>query len=258
MSRIARNIAAGATTVNGACWTPPGPRFAGGAFVGFIGSCIDVTDQRAATRALSESEEQLRLATEAAEVGLWDLDVGSGTLYWPARVKAMFGISADVPISMADYYGGLHPDDREATIAAYAAARDPAQRARYDVEYRTVGKEDGTVRWVASKGRALFRGDRCVRVIGAAIDITARKAAEKSFAASTRAWNSASPRPWPSGRCWWKSSNRRMRSFRSSIATSASWPSTARPLMGSSGCLASAQGGRQPAGSARRPAGTPG
>jgi PAS domain S-box-containing protein len=155
------------------------PRFAGGAFVGFIGSCIDVTDQRAATRALSESEEQLRLATEAAEVGLWDLDVDSGTLYWPARVKAMFGISAAVPVSMADYYGGLHPDDREATIAAYAAARDPAQRALYDVEYRTVGQEDGVVRWVAAKGRALFKGDRCVRVIGTAIDITARKAAEE-------------------------------------------------------------------------------
>ena len=155
------------------------PRFAGGAFVGFIGSCIDVTDQRAATRALSESEEQLRLATEAAEVGLWDLDVGSGTLYWPARVKAMFGISAAVPVSIADYYGGLHPDDREATIAAYAAARDPGRRALYDVEYRTVGKEDGVVRWVAAKGRAVFKGDRCVRVIGTAIDITARKAAEE-------------------------------------------------------------------------------
>jgi PAS domain S-box-containing protein len=157
------------------------PRFAGGAFVGFIGSCIDVTDQRAATRALSESEEQLRLATEAAEVGLWDLDVGSDTLYWPPRVKAMFGISADVPVSMADYYGGLHPDDREATISAYAAARDPARRALYDVEYRTVGKEDNVVRWVAAKGRALFKGDRCWRVIGTAIDITARKAAEEKL-----------------------------------------------------------------------------
>jgi PAS domain S-box-containing protein len=157
------------------------PRFAGGAFVGFIGSCIDVTDQRAATRALSESEEQLRLATEAAEVGLWDLDVGSGTLYWPARVKAMFGISADVPVSMADYYRGLHPDDRAATTAAYAAALDPVQRALYDVEYRTVGKEDNVVRWVAAKGRALFKGDRCVRVIGTAIDITARKAAEEKL-----------------------------------------------------------------------------
>jgi PAS domain S-box-containing protein len=157
------------------------PRFAGGVFVGFIGSCIDVTDQRAATRALSESEEQLRLATEAAEVGLWDLDVGSGTLYWPARVKAMFGISADVPVSIADYYGGLHPDDREATISAYAAALDPVRRALYDVEYRTVGKEDNVIRWVAAKGRALFKGDRCVRVIGTAIDITARKAAEEKL-----------------------------------------------------------------------------
>jgi PAS domain S-box-containing protein len=157
------------------------PRFAGGVFVGFIGSCIDVTDQRAATRALSESEEQLRLATEAAEVGLWDLDVASGTLYWPARVKAMFGISAHVPVSMADYYHGLHPDDREATVAAYTAALDPDQRALYDVEYRTVGKEDGVVRWVAAKGRALFKGDRCVRVIGTAIDITARKAAEEKL-----------------------------------------------------------------------------
>jgi PAS domain S-box-containing protein len=149
--------------------------------VGFIGSCIDVTDQRSATRALSESEEQLRLATEAAEVGLWDLDVASGTLYWPARVKAMFGISAHVPVSMADYYDGLHPDDREATVAAYTAALDPARRALYDVEYRTVGKEDGVVRWVAAKGRALFKGDRCVRVIGTAIDITARKAAEEKL-----------------------------------------------------------------------------
>ena len=41
---------------------------------------------------LRESEEQLRLATEAAEVGLWDLDPVSDTLYWPPRVKAMFGI----------------------------------------------------------------------------------------------------------------------------------------------------------------------
>src|SRR5579859_604972 len=155
------------------------PRFAGGAFVGFIGSCIDVTEQRAATKALTKSEEQLRLATEAGEVGLWDLDVAGGTLYWPPRVKAMFGISADAPVSPADYPGGIHPDDREATMAAFAAACDPARRARYDVEYRTVGKEVGVIRWIASKGRALFEGDRCVRVIGAAIDISARKAAEK-------------------------------------------------------------------------------
>ena len=34
------------------------------------------------------------------------------------------------------------------------------------------------VRWVAAKGRGVFEGDRCLRVIGTAIDITTRKAAD--------------------------------------------------------------------------------
>ena len=172
---------------------------ASGAVTGIFVEGVDVTDrtlaeaalhesearfrdiaeaQRTAARALSESEEQLRLATEAAEVGLWDLDMVTDTLYWPARVKAMFGISAQVPVSMADFYAGLHPEDRAHTVAAFTAAVDPVRRALYDVEYRTVGKEDGAIRWVAAKGRGIFRGDQCVRVIGTAIDVTTRKTAE--------------------------------------------------------------------------------
>jgi PAS domain S-box-containing protein len=127
-----------------------------------------------------KSEEQLRLATEAAEIGSWDVDNVTDTMFWPPRVKAMFGISPDVPVSMADFYAGLHPQDREATIAAYAAACDPEKRALYDVEYRTVGKEDGVIRWVAAKGRGIFDEEgKCVRVVGTAIEITKRKEAEE-------------------------------------------------------------------------------
>jgi PAS domain S-box-containing protein len=134
----------------------------------------------ASTARLQESEQQLRLATDAAEIGLWDVDNVSGALFWPPRVKAMFGISSDTSVSMDDFYAGLHPDDKEATAAAFTAACDPAQRARYDVEYRAVGKNDGAVRWVAAKGRGLFdAGSRCVRVIGTAVDITERKQAEE-------------------------------------------------------------------------------
>ncbi|HWE79707.1 MAG TPA: response regulator [Pseudolabrys sp.] len=129
---------------------------------------------------LQESEQQLRLATEAAEIGLWDLDNVTGALFWPPRVKAMFGISADVPVSMDDFYAALHPDDRPGTVAAFAAACDPEQRALYDVEYRALGREDGVIRWVAAKGRAFFDSDgRCMRVVGTAVDITERKQAEE-------------------------------------------------------------------------------
>jgi PAS domain S-box-containing protein len=150
-----------------------------GAISGVFVEGYEVTARVRAELALRSSEEQLRLATEAAEVGLWDVDAVTGALYWPARVKAMFGISPDAPATMDDFYAGLHPEDRDATTAAYDAAADPARRALYDVEYRALGKEDGVVRWVAAKGRGVFDSEgRCVRVIGTAIDITRRKADE--------------------------------------------------------------------------------
>lgn len=131
--------------------------------------------------AMLSLEERLWLATEAAEIGWWDVEGGHGQLSWPPRVKAMFGISPDQPVSMEDFYGGLHPDDRNQVSATYAGAADPARRALYDVEYRTIGKEDGVTRWVAAKGRGVFdESGRCVRVIGTAIDITERKLAEEA------------------------------------------------------------------------------
>ncbi|URD36085.1 PAS domain S-box protein [Methylobacterium tardum] len=149
-----------------------------GTVAGMFCACTETTGRLRAEERLRESEQQLRLATEAGEIGLWDVDEVNDTLFWQPCVKAMFGISPDVPVSMADYYAGLHPDDREATSAAYAATKDPASPALYDVEYRTIGREDGRVRWVAATGRGLFADGRCVRVIGTARDITARKQAE--------------------------------------------------------------------------------
>ena len=136
----------------------------------------------AAQQQTEKAREQLELATEAAEIGLWDVDLVADTMYWPARVKAMFGIAADRPVTLDDYYQGVHPDDAEAVLAAFATAADPAKRSIYDVEYRTVGREDGAIRWVAAKGRGVFDGDGvCVRLIGTAIDITERKASEQAL-----------------------------------------------------------------------------
>ena len=131
---------------------------------------------------LRESEERLRLAVDNADIGFWDVDEVNGKLTWPARTKAMFGIAADVPVTMQDFYDGLHPDDREMTSAAYAAAADPVKRALYDVEYRTIGREDGALRWVAAKGRGVFDASgRCLRVAGTAVEVTARKEAEEAL-----------------------------------------------------------------------------
>ncbi|MEJ5979319.1 PAS domain-containing protein [Novosphingobium sp. PS1R-30] len=147
-----------------------------GEAVRMIGAMLDVTERQRTRAELAINEERLRLATEAAEVGFWDVDVVHDILIWPPLVKGMFGISPQVEVTMADFYAGLHPDDREATIQAFTAACDPDERAVYDIEYRTIGKEDGRIRWIAAKGRGLFEADGlCVRVMGTAIDVTERK-----------------------------------------------------------------------------------
>jgi PAS domain S-box-containing protein len=139
------------------------------------GTSADITARHAAECRLELSEAHLRLATEAAEIGTWDLDMATDVLTWSDRTKAMFGFAPGAQCSMADFYAGLHEEDRPVASAAFAAAIDPDRRATYDVEYRTVGHDDGIIRWVAAKGRALFVEGRCTRAMGTAIDITQRK-----------------------------------------------------------------------------------
>ncbi|NEX64815.1 hybrid sensor histidine kinase/response regulator [Noviherbaspirillum galbum] len=134
---------------------------------------------RAAQQALAESEERLRLATDAAEIAFWDVNVTDGSLIWQPRLRTMFGITTDEPLSLDDFFRGLHPDDRPMVASAFAAACDPERREFYNIEYRTIGRDDGEVRWVAAKGRGLFDATgRCVRANGTAMDITSRKTAE--------------------------------------------------------------------------------
>jgi PAS domain-containing protein len=87
--------------------TPPPPASTmDGEYLGYVGSVMDIDERRETEARLALSEEQLRLATESAEIGLWDVDVLTDTMFWPPRVKAMFGISPEVPVTLADFYDG--------------------------------------------------------------------------------------------------------------------------------------------------------
>ena len=148
----------------------------------WFGTSTDVHDRKMAESALSEREELLRLAIDAADVGEWYVDMVDKAMFWPARVRAMFGIPDDRPVTLADFYDGLHPDDRQRTCASFEQAADPRLRSQYESEFRTVGREDGAIRWVAAKGRGVFDASgRCIRMIGTATDITRRKADEETL-----------------------------------------------------------------------------
>ncbi len=155
-----------------------------GSVSGIFVEGVDVTDRVLADADLRESEARLRLATDAADIGLWDYDFEAGRSFWQPRVKVMFGLSADAEVAREDLLERVHSDDRGSVIAALEATRDPQTRAPYDIEYRTIGKSDGLTRWVSAKGRAVFNdsGD-CIRILGTAMDVTARKQNEQRLEA---------------------------------------------------------------------------
>lgn len=141
-----------------------GVRAADGAMRRMAGISLDVTARHDAERRLELSEESRRLATEAAEVGTWDLDLLTGDLTWSDRTRAIFRVPPDMPCTKEVCYDRMHPEDRAATAAAFEAALDPVWRAPYDVEYRVTGV-DHVVHWVAARGRGACSrmGDACAR-----------------------------------------------------------------------------------------------
>ena len=78
-----------------------------------------------------------------------------------------------------DFRQGLHPDDRERVLKAIDEAEHGGMP--YQEEFR-IRWADGTVRWVAAKGRFSYAADgQATHMLGIATDITERKQAEESL-----------------------------------------------------------------------------
>ncbi|MBV8799411.1 MAG: PAS domain-containing protein, partial [Alphaproteobacteria bacterium] len=144
---------------------------------GVMAVVVETTERVRADAALRRSEERLRLATENAEVGLWDIDEDQNiTFVYP---RGAFSMPQDRKTQFAEFAAHVHPEDMAALAHAYAAARDPQQRRSFEVEYRTLAMDGAPPRWVSVKGRGIFdAAGNCIRMSGTAIEITKRKEAE--------------------------------------------------------------------------------
>ncbi len=153
--------------------------FENGQCVRFVGVASDVTERRESIDRLLSQEETLRLAVDAADVGTWDMNVDTGDLIWSDRCYQMFGFKVGDPIDIDTTVACMHPADQDKVREAMALSLDPAIRADYATEFRTIGRDDHVERWLSVKGKVFFGDDdKPHRFVGAVVNVTDRKRAE--------------------------------------------------------------------------------
>ena len=147
-----------------------------GTFAGYIGSCVDVTELVNKDRALQESEERMRVAAEAVNLGIWEWDLSKDEIWATNARRALLGLPASGTIASEDFISRLHPDDRDRVRRTMDNAIHSGED--FDSEYRLI-LPDGIVRWMSTRGSVHFDDSRKpARLLGISIDITERKQAD--------------------------------------------------------------------------------
>ncbi len=150
-----------------------------GRVVRLIAVTIDISDLRRAELARQQSEQRLAIALDAADAGLFDIDLRTGKATYNARAETMLGY-APGELSGRDepFQERVHPDDRAAMrqrLDDHIAGRTPICRS----EHRHRMK-DGSWRWLIASGKVVERDPDGTprRLLGIRIDSHERKCAQ--------------------------------------------------------------------------------
>jgi C4-dicarboxylate-specific signal transduction histidine kinase len=133
---------------------------------------VAIDDERRSKQALRVTEQRMSLATESAQLVLWDWDLASDKVW--IQDQGLFGFPPNVPVDHATLGGGVHRDDL--AVRDTAILRALTNGGHYESEFRVVLR-DGSVRWISARGRSptVVANDRPTRILGIAIDITRQK-----------------------------------------------------------------------------------
>ncbi len=138
---------------------------------------MDVTDRKNVEEALRQSEERFRLAIQATNDAVWDIDLATGTVSWNEIYATLYGRPPETLKSRQWWIDRIHPDDRERTSSGLDAAIT-GRESTWTCEYR-FQRVDGA--WAHIYDRAYIARDpsgKAWRMIGAMQDLTQRKQTE--------------------------------------------------------------------------------
>ena len=163
------------------------PRYDAGAFIGYVGSIVDIDDRRAIEQTLRASEQKLRVAHErltaalrVAPIILFEQQGRDLRYVW--ILNPSLDNRADDLVGKTDYDLFERVEDAQAVLAIKRGVFETGRAARREVQVMT----GGVPRWYDLSVEPRSTGGSIDGILCAATDITERKRAEEAQEAADR------------------------------------------------------------------------
>lgn len=136
-----------------------------------IGFGIDITSRIDAEKQTKESEERLKLATQSANLGIWDWDIQNDVLVWDESMHKIFGIGAEeFTHNIAAFKSLLHLEDLEKVDRELSKALNQGQD--FSGTYRII-QQPATIKYITAFSKAFYNAEGLpIRMIGVNYDVT--------------------------------------------------------------------------------------
>ncbi|HKR95517.1 MAG TPA: PAS domain-containing protein, partial [Candidatus Angelobacter sp.] len=143
-----------------------------------------IAETKRAQEMLERGKESMKLAQEYVGIGIWEWDLQTGALAWSDEIRRLHGIEPDrFDGRYESWMETIFSEDRQQVHKSITDAL--ASNGEYEVQYRVI-YSDKTTHWLEARGRTILIGDTPVRMLGVAMDVSARKAAEQTLRQSEK------------------------------------------------------------------------
>jgi len=143
-----------------------------------------IAETKRAQEMLERGKESMQLAQQYVGIGIWEWDLQTGELAWSDEIRRLHGIEVEkFDGRYESWMESIVAEDRQQVHQSIANAL--ASKSEYEVQYR-VYMADKSLHWLEARGRTIVIGDLPMRMLGVAMDVTSRKAAEQTLRQSEK------------------------------------------------------------------------